>query len=90
MTKKQLKRQKIADLISGCCTHYNTDKYKFGYIMAKPFKVAYCENCGEVRMIYNNFWGWIFETFFARFWTGKVFLEDKSYSLQEWVQGETK
>ena len=44
-----------------------------GYVMLLCFTVEMNEN-GEYEMTCNNFLGWIFETFFAPFWNGKIVL----------------
>ena len=46
--KKNFKiKQTVCDEMYQCCTHYNTSRYTLGYVMYKPFRVAYCENCEE-------------------------------------------
>lgn len=63
-----------------CCTHYNgTGEYDEGYVILPVFRVAVCHDCGEVTMICNGFLGWIFQTLFAPFWTGKVILRRKAW-----------
>lgn len=70
------KHQDICEEIYKCCTHYNTSVYTLGYVMYKPFKVAYCENCGELHLICNNFLSFLFEHIFSHFWDGCVKLSD--------------
>ena len=42
-----------------------------GYVMLPCFTVEVDEN-GGCEMTCSNFLGWIFETFFAPFWHGKI------------------
>ena len=46
-----------------------------GYVMLPCFTVEIDEN-GGCEMTCNNFLGWIFETFFAPFWHGKVYYSE--------------
>ncbi len=57
--------------IAACCTRPN---YAEGYIMVPIFPVLLCKNCGEVTgpLLPNRLLVWIFEVFFAPFWTGGV------------------
>jgi len=63
-----------------CCTHYNTDEYLDGYIIIKPIKIKYCKNCGEVHLVANKFWSFIFEYFLSHFWTGKIYINNGTYN----------
>lgn len=44
-----------------------------GYVMLRCFTVEIDEN-GGCELTCNNFLAWIFETFFAPFWSGKVMI----------------
>jgi hypothetical protein len=79
------KHQDICEAIYQCCTHYKTSVYSLGYVLFKPFKIAYCENCGEVHLICNNFLSFLFEHVFSYFWDGCVKLSDVKFVL---LQGE--
>lgn len=59
-----------------CCTHYNTDEYKNGYVMFKPFKAKICQNCGEVHLVCNKFYAFLFQWFFSLFWNGAVWVDE--------------
>lgn len=44
--------------------------------MLKPIEVLMCKNCGEVHLVANRFWAFIFEHFLIHFWNGAVHLYD--------------
>ena len=44
-----------------------------GYIMLPVFTVKQGKD-GEFELTCNDFWAWVFETFFAPFWDGKVYV----------------
>ena len=48
-----------------------------GYVMLPCFTVELDEN-GDCEMTCNNFLGWVFETFFAPFWHGKITVYDET------------
>lgn len=48
-----------------------------GYVILPCFTVEMKPN-GEFEMTCNNFLGWIFETFFAPFWSGKITITDET------------
>ena len=48
-----------------------------GYVILPCFTVEMKPN-GEFEMTCNNFLGWIFETFFAPFWGGKISITDET------------
>ena len=80
--KKNFKiKQKVCDEMYQCCTHYNTNRYNLGYVMYKPFRVAYCENCGDVHLICNKFLSFVFEHILSHFWDGAVYLSNTTLTL---------
>ena len=48
-----------------------------GYIILPCFTVEMKSNC-EFEMTCNNFLGWVFETFFAPFWSGKITITEQT------------
>ena len=44
-----------------------------GSVILPCFTVEIAEN-GEAKMTCGNFLGWIFEKFFAPFWSGKIII----------------
>lgn len=48
---------------------------KKGYVMLPCFKVECDMESEECELVCNSFLAWIFETFFKRFWKGKVYLK---------------
>ena len=53
-----------------------------GYVMLPCFTVEFDEEGNVCEMTCNNFLGWIFETFFAPFWSGKVYWKDSEQDGQ--------
>ena len=47
-----------------------------GYVILPCFTVEVDEN-GGCEMTCNNVLGWIFETFFAQFWSGRITIYDE-------------
>lgn len=47
-----------------------------GYVMLPCFKVVYDRITGECMLVCGDVLSWIFETFFAPFWTGKVHIKE--------------
>lgn len=47
-----------------------------GYVILPCFKVIYDRITGECMFLCGEFMWWIFETFFAPFWTGKVHIKE--------------
>lgn len=70
--------------IKDCCTHYNgSGLFNIGYAVLPCFKVAICLDCGEVTMICNSFFAWLFDIFFSLFWNGDIKARaDKEYRIE--------
>lgn len=71
---KKMKKNKYDEIMS-CCTHYETTDYCKGYIMNKHIKIVQCQNCGEVHLVANWFWSFLFTHFLRFFWDGGVYIE---------------
>lgn len=75
--------KEIIEEIYGCCTHYSATSYTLGYAMYKPFKIACCDNCGDVHLVCNKFLAFIFEHILSHFWDGSIYLSDEKIIIEE-------
>lgn len=85
--ERECKRELI--LAQDKCERCKHDQFYEGYIMFRGIKVKYCKKCEETKIIANKFWSFIFDTFIANSWDGKVKIhipikEDRDKEQLKW------